>query len=350
MSAALPGCAVSRRALLATLGAGLWPAVQAVEPWYQQRFLFGSPCTLLAPRHAPPGAEPAARLWQRLRQLDADWNAWKPGRLGDVNAALRAGRPAALPADLFGVLQQARRLELATEGLFNAGLGALVGAWGFHADRLRDGPAPAAALLQRWRAAPPGLAHAELRAGHLVGRHPALQLDLGAYAKGWAVDEALSALQRQGVHDALLDLGGNLAAMGQGDDGPWRVGIRDPFGDGLFARLRTRGREAVVTSGTYERRRRAGHAEVGHVIDPRDARPAAGLVSVTVVHASAGRADAAATALLVAGVDRWPAVAARLGLDQVLVIDDDGRAWAHARLAPRLDGLGAERRRELQIV
>lgn len=350
MNARLPGPAVSRRALLAALGTAPWPAARAGAPWCQQRALFGSPCTLLAPQRAPLAAEPAARLWQRLGQLDADWNAWKPGRLAEVNAALRAGRPAALPADLYDVLQQARRLELATEGLFNAGLGALVGAWGFHADRLRDGPAPAAALLQRWRAAPPGLAHAGLRAGHLVGRHPALQLDLGGYAKGWAVDEALSALQRQGVHDALLDLGGNLAAMGQGDDGPWRVGIRDPFGDGLFARVCTRGREAVVTSGTYERRRRAGDAEVGHVIDPRRARPAAGLVSVTVVHASAGLADAAATALLVAGEDRWPAVAARLGLDQVLVIDDDGRAWAHARLARRLEGLGAGRRRELRIV
>lgn len=337
--------------LLGAAGAALWPATGRADGLHRQQLeLFGSPCTLLVPERAPLAAPEAWRLWQRLRHLHQEWNAWKPGLLGGINAALRAGRPAAVPADLHAVLRHAQRLEATTGGLFNAGLGALVGGWGFHADRLGPGPAPRAALLQRWRAAPPGLVHAGFRAGHLIGNHPALQIDLGAYAKGWAVDEALSGLQARGVHDALLDLGGNLAAIGQGAEGPWRVGIRDPFGAGLVASLRTRGREAVVTSGTYERFRRVEGGIVGHVIDPRSARPAEGVVSVTVVHPCAALADAATTALLVAGASRWPAVAERLGVDQVLVIERDGRASAHERLARRLEGTGADWRRDLRIV
>ncbi|MBX3607829.1 MAG: FAD:protein FMN transferase [Piscinibacter sp.] len=341
---------VSRRALLGAVVLGATPGARADGLQRQQRTLFGSPCTLLAPGSAPPASADSARLWQRLAQLNADWNAWKPGVLGTVNAALRAGRPAAVPADLARLLRLAREGEVATAGFFNAGLGALVAAWGFHADELQPGNAPPEALLRRWRGAPPGLRHAEWRDGHLIGHHPALQLDLGGIAKGWVVDEALDALQRRGVGAALLDLGGNLAAFGQGADGPWRVGIRDPFGPGLVARLRTAGREAVVTSGTYERWRRVDGAAVGHVIDPPAARPAAELVSVTVVHPRAALAAAAATALLAAGAARWPAVAERLGVDQVLVIDAQGRAAAHARLARRLDLAGTDWRRRLRIL
>lgn len=342
---------VSRRELLGAAGAALLPVAAWADGLQRQHLsLFGAPCTLVVPGHVPLAVPVALRLWQRLRHLHEQWNAWKPGLLDDLNAALRAGRPAAVPADLYDVLRGAQRIEAASGGMFNAGLGGVVGAWGFHADELRPGPAPRAALLRRWRRSPPGLLHAEFRAGHIIGRHPALQVDLGGYAKGTAVDEALDGLQAAGIRDALLDLGGNLAVIGQGADGPWRIGIRDPFGPGLVAALRSRGREAVVTSGTYERFREVDGQVVGHVIDPVSARPAAGLVSVTVVHRSAGMADAAATALLAAGPSRWQALAQRLGLQQVLVIDSLGRATAHARLAGRLEAANSAWRRALRIV
>jgi thiamine biosynthesis lipoprotein len=342
---------VSRRELLGAAGIALLPMAARADGLHRQHLtLFGSPCTLLVPGQVPLGAPVALRLWRRLRHLHEQWNAWKPGLLGDLNAVLRAGRPAAVPADLYGVLRGARRIEAASGGMFNAGLGGVVGAWGFHADELRPGPAPRAALLRRWRLSPPGLAHAEFRAGHIIGHHPALQVDLGGYAKGTAVDEALDGLQAAGIRDALLDLGGNLAVIGQGADGPWRIGIRDPFGPGLVAAVRSRGREAVVTSGTYERFREVDGEVAGHVIDPVSARPAAGLVSITVVHRSAGMADAAATALLAAGPSRWQALAQRLGLQQVLVIDCEGRATAHARLAARLEAASGAWQRALHVV
>ncbi len=336
----------SRRAVLTAALAAPW-RVQAEGLVRETRVLFGSPCHLLAPR--PIAGAPSC--WARLQVLNAQWNAWKPGTLGQLNHTLRTGRWAEPAADLAALLQLAQRAERDSAGLFNAGLGALVGAWGFHADRLDERPAPAAAWLQHWRAAPPALAMLEWRAGRVRSTHPALQLDLGGIAKGWAVDEALDALQRQGVRDALLDLGGNLAALGQGADGPWRIGLRHPFGPGLLATLPTRGREAVVTSGTYERWRRLPEGGLAtHVLDPASARPAQALASVTVVHPSAAWADASATALLVAGPARWPALAARLGLDQVLVVGADGRAQAHGRLVQRLVFVDKAVQRDLRIV
>lgn len=300
----------------------------------ETRMLFGSPIDLLLPDSAPRAA--GDEVIAGLTAMNARWNAWKPGDLDDLNAALRAGRPHVTTPALASMIRSAAALELASEGCFNPAIGGLVGAWGFHDDVMRPGTRPHADAIARWTAALPSMAQLELRGRTVRAASRRLQLDFGGYAKGVALDWALDRLAHQGVHDGLLNLGGNLAAMGAIDGRAWRVGIRDPHRPGLVATLAVQGREAVVTSGTYERWRVLDGQRCSHILDPATGAPAAGLDSVTVVHRSAALADAAATALLVAGPARWPSVARSLGVDQVLVIDRDGRRHASPRLTPRL--------------
>lgn len=341
---ALPAGLARRDALAALAGAFLLPAVAPAAagaarstPVQAHHFLFGAPVELSAwPR---PGFEPAPALGAALdglAQIHSRWNAWKPGDLTTLNHALRRGEAARVSPALATMIRSAARLEQASGGLFNPAIGGAVRAWGFHDDVLRDGHLPPARTLARWRAAAPSLSQLELRQGQVRSRNPDLQLDFGAYAKGVAIDRALAQLRAQGVTDAVVDLGGNLAAMGQAGDRPWRIGIRDPAGTGLIASLGIRGQEAVVTSGTYERFRVLDGQRCAHVLDPRTAAPAAGFISVTVVHPSAAHADAAATALLVAGPARWREIAARMGVTQVLAVDRRGRGTVSVALAPRL--------------
>lgn len=332
----------SRRSLLVLAAGSVWlPAPAAPAPVREQAMLFGSPVDLLVPADTPLAVR--AEVMRGLRSMHARWNAWKPGDLGSLNAALRAGRVATTTPAIVSLIRGAARLEALSLGHFNAAIGAAVQAWGFHADRLGDAPAPAAGRLAQLRAARPSLSQLELRGLQVRSDNPAVQLDFGAYAKGVALDWALDRLRARGVAHALLNLGGNLAAMGgaagdgQAGGRPWRVGVRDPAGPGLVATLEVRGREAVVTSGSYERWREApGGERFTHILDPRAAAPAPGLASVTVVHRDAGLADAAATALLVAGPHRWRPLAERMGLAQVLVIDHHGRREATPALAGRL--------------
>jgi FAD:protein FMN transferase len=309
-------------------------AADRAPPRRHSAHLFGGPVELQLPADAADEAAP--RTLALLGHLHARWNAWKPGEVDDLNAALRNGHALTLTPALAQMLRRAAQLERDSLGCFNPALGALVGAWGFHADVLRDGPAPEAGRLAQLQAGQPRLASLRIDGLKVGATGRAVQVDLGGCAKGAALDMALDALQRLGVRDALLNLGGNLAAMGGRDGRPWRVGIRDPHGAGLAAWVDVQGREAVVTSGTYERARRAGGQVASHVIDPGTARPAQALASVTVLHRDAALADAAATALLVAGPLRWRRVAARMGVDQVLVIDPQGRREATAALARRL--------------
>ena len=329
---------IDRRQCLALLAGAVvcMPAMAHLRS--ERRFLFGSPIELLLPTEAPQSLVDS--VLGGLQAINERWNAWKPGDVTALNQAFRTGRSAAATPALRALIRNAAWLEHRSLGCFNAGIGGLVGEWGFHADELGPGTRPSRAELARWALAHPSLAQIEIRGDQVASRNPRLQLDFGGIAKGAALDAALDQLCAQGVGDALLNLGGNLAAMGHAGSAagarPWTVGIRDPTSPGLLATLQTQGREAVVTSGSYERFRVLDGERCSHILDPRQEVSALELVSVTVVHCSATLADAAATALLVAGPERWRVIADRLGVDNVVVVDRHRKVTMTPRLATRL--------------
>ena len=230
MMAALPN--LDRRAWLGwAAGLVVLPSRAMVR---DQRMLFGSPIDLLLPAEAPRDAR--EDVLAGLVAMNARWNAWKPGDLDDLNAALRNGRPHVTPPALRRMIESAAALETASQGHFNPAIGAWVGGWGFHDDVLRPGARPDAASIARWRAQRPSLQQLRLHGNVVSTSNRAVQLDFGAYAKGVAIDRALDQLHAAGIGDALVNLGGNLGAMGRGTQRAWQIGIRDPAGEGLVAR------------------------------------------------------------------------------------------------------------------
>lgn len=154
---------------------------------------------------------------------------------------------------------------------------------------------------------------------------PGMELDLGSVAKGYVGDRLCALLRAGGVESALLDLGGNVQALGgKPEGGDWRVGVRDPSGEGLLGVLSVRD-SAVVTSGGYER---YFTDEAGrlwwHIMDPATGYPAQnGLISVSVVGGEGLVCDALSTALFVMGpsraADYWRT---HSGFDMILVTED----------------------------
>ncbi|MFI5311308.1 MAG: FAD:protein FMN transferase [Gemmatimonadales bacterium] len=134
-----------------------------------------------------------------------------------------------------------------------------------------------------------------------------LHLDLGAIAKGYAIDRATDALRSRGIAHAIVTVGGDLYALGESPaGGPWKVGIRDPHDlRALAARLDVSDR-AVATSGDYERFFRWRGMRFHHLMDPVTAAPRrTGIHSVTVLADCAMDADAASTSVF--GLSREPA-------------------------------------------
>jgi thiamine biosynthesis lipoprotein len=129
-----------------------------------------------------------------------------------------------------------------------------------------------------------------------------LQIDLGGIAKGYAVHVVAESLRAHGVRDALVDLSGNMDAIGHPPGAPyWRIGIRDPRDRmPFFARLDLTD-QGVSTSADYEQFVISNGKRYGHIMDPRTGRPAEGLLAVTVVAKNGYITDAWDTPLFVLG-------------------------------------------------
>ncbi len=130
-------------------------------------------------------------------------------------------------------------------------------------------------------------------------------LDLGGIAKGFAADIAVQIYKKYGIKSALINLGGNIYALGNRADGQsWRIGIRDPNGKaGEYAAVVPVTNKSVVTSGSYERFFESGGKTYHHIFDPHTGYPAqTGIIAVTVISENSTMADALSTALFVMGI------------------------------------------------
>ena len=257
-------------------------------------------------------------------------------RLADINYELSLGHAAAIPPAMQPLFTRAWQLHLASEGRFEPRIGALVRLWGFDdIARLRSSPPAESEIntaLAHLRAAP------AYEGGAQYGPAPGVSWDFGAIAKGFVVDAALDQLSAAGFSDALVDAGGNLAVRGTLGARPWHIAIHNPraaAGKDFLAELDAAD-ESVNTHADDQRFFEADGHRYGHILDPATGWPAHGLNSVTVVHRDGALADAGGLALLVAGRDGWRPLARLLELDQVLVVDEDGHAYATEKLSRRL--------------
>ena len=154
-----------------------------------------------------------------------------------------------------------------------------------------------------------------------------MAVDLGAVAKGYTADVLAEMLRAAGVEQALLDLGGNILALGTKADGsPWQIGLRNPAGEGIIGRLSARD-EAVVTSGSYERSFQDDTGRsYGHILDPASGRPVENsLLSVTVVGREGLLCDGLSTALFVMGEEGAIAHWRAFSDFEMILISEDGK-------------------------
>lgn len=131
------------------------------------------------------------------------------------------------------------------------------------------------------------------------------ELDLGAVGKGFAGDKVISLLKEKGIRSALINLGGNVQALGTKPDGSnWRVGIKSPDNSDYLGIVKIADC-AVVTSGAYERFFiGADGRKYGHIINPATGKPVDnGILSVTIIAPQGRSADALSTAMFVMGKD-----------------------------------------------
>ncbi|NIR59827.1 MAG: FAD:protein FMN transferase [Gammaproteobacteria bacterium] len=287
-------------------------------------------------------AEAIAEIEDDFRYMHRTYHAWRPGALGRVNRLLPTGEDFSAPPSVLPLIREAKRLSARTDGLFNPAIGRLIELWGFHQDARPDTAPPERAEIDALVAKAPSMDDLVVHGIRLRSRNPAVKLDFGAFAKGYGVDAAIDTLRELGIEDAMVNAGGDLRAIGRAGDRPWRVGVRHPRGRGVLAAVELHDGESVFTSGDYERYFEHEGQRYHHIIDPRTGYPARETTSVTVIGAEGATADAAATALFVAGPGGWKDIARALDLEYVMLIDHDGEAYLTPAMAGRVEWVGAE--------
>jgi thiamine biosynthesis lipoprotein len=275
-------------------------------------------------------------LERKFHDYHARWTPWETSQLSHINDAIRSASPVSVDSDLLAMITASRDLYESSQGLFNPAIGKLINLWQMHRHEEPGIRPPKAADITRLVKQDPDMSDIRLEASELYSSNRAVQLSLGAFAKGYAIDLAMDYLKSQGIDNAVINAGGDLRVIGRHGVRPWRIGIRHPRENGVVAWLDTEAGESVFTSGDYERFYMYEGRRYHHILDPRSGYPAAGTASVSVIHNNAGTADAAATALFVAGPDRWHETARSMGIKYVMLIDSDMRIHMNPAMHKRL--------------
>ncbi len=241
--------------------------------------------------------------------IESEFSSWNSrSTLAEVNR--HAGGAQAIPVSrsFIEIFRISEKMTRESGGAFNPLIGPVCKIWGFNG----AGPpavTPAPAVLQN------ALTLADIddveittdNSGPAVRlNRSGMELDFGAVAKGYAVDQVWQRAKERALTNALIDLGGNLRALGEARPGRggWLTGVKDPFNDSrLIARILLYDGEAVATSGNYERFVEINGERCAHIIDGRTARPVQGMAAVTVVAPDAATADALSTALFILSID-----------------------------------------------
>jgi thiamine biosynthesis lipoprotein len=319
----------------------LLTACQRDQEHSAELFVFGTIVEIKLWGASPEEASQAfSELQQMFQGMHRDWHAWEPGRLVDINEAFTRGETATADPDIVEMIRRSQSIETATGGRYNPAIGELIRLWGFHtSDYPIVGPAPSQEQINTILAEQPSSNDIQVNGLELRSENPAVQLDFGGIAKGHAVDLTIRRLRDMGISNAIVNAGGDLRAMGNHGDRPWRVAIRKP-GGGNIGSVQVQGDEAIFTSGNYERFRVDNMERYPHILDPGTGWPAKDIASVTVITDDGLLADAAATALVVAGLEDWPEVARALDLQHVAVVDESGTVYLTPAMEKRLQYYG----------
>lgn len=271
-----------------------------------------------------------------LQYLDYGLHAWHKGSLGRVNQMMSAAGEFSANPVVIPVLQQAKVLSQQSDGLFNPALGQLFQLWGFQSDEPAKGPPPDDDKIKAILAQKPSMQDFSIQGVRIKNTNAAIRFDFGAIGKGYAVEKITANLREQGIHNALLGAAGDIKAIGKHGDRSWQIGIRHPRAAGVIASTDLNDGEAISTSGDYERYFEYNGKRYHHILDPRTGYPADQTASVTVIHSDAAVADAAATALFIAGPKDWRRIAKQMGISFVMLIDTHGQVYLTRAMHGRL--------------
>ena len=242
-----------------------------------------------------------------------------------------AHRTVVVDQRIMDMLLYAREMYDKTDGMVNVAMGSVLKLW--HDYRTVGMNDPADASLPPMDKLQEAAKHTDITKmvidvanSTVTLTDPQMRLDVGAIAKGYATEQVAQWLEAQQVSGWLLNVGGNVRAVGQKPDGtPWTVGLENPDDDAedYLAYLNLTD-EALVTSGSYQRYYIVGGKRYHHIIHPDTLMPAEGYLAVSIICPNSGMGDALSTALFCMSIEEGQALIATLDGVEASWVTSDG--------------------------
>lgn len=262
----------------------------------QTRFMMDTFVTIYAVGPVKVTAPAINAALDRMQEIDVKFNALNPK--SPIYAFNHQGFPISDP-EIIEVVHLALQVARDSEGAFDITIAPLIELWGFY------GKTPRLPAEEEIKAvlSTVGYHHLLLKNGVLSKSKADVQIDLGGIAKGYAVQQAVAVLKREGVTSALIDAGGDVYTLGKRGSEMWKVGIRSPRGDDILGYLEIEDM-AVMGSGDYERFFVKDGKRYHHIFNPKTGYPAEGVSGTTLIHPDPMVADAWNTAIFVLGPEK----------------------------------------------
>lgn len=325
------------------------PAEPTKELYQQQLFTFGTLVDIsIISDNSEQARQAIDSISSKFDHLHTQWHPWKNGALGQTNknfySASSSDAFTSTPS-VIKLIKDSQVLSKKSNSLFNPAIGQLVKLWQF--DQLEDEnyqfKMPAPEKIQSLVEQNPQMQDIVIDNQQIKSNNPATALDFGAFAKGVAIEKMMSLLKEQHINNALINAGGDLKVLGSKNGKSWKIGIKNPANTqnssakAIIAAIELKDNEALFSSGDYERFFEFEGKRYHHIIDPRSGYPAIGSQSVTVLSEDAALADAASTALFIAGPELWPEIAKKMGVQYVMLMSDDNKIYLTPAMAERIE-------------
>lgn len=288
----------SRSFILAVIFIGIfiWPGCQAKEPLIETRFFFNTVCTIKIPADEKNAKEAIDAAFARIAEIHQKFN------VTSATSPLYAFNNAGIPIkdkEIIAVTRIAMQVKKESQGAFDPTVYPLVILWGFYSDH------PSLPRDKDIKKMLPLIGQNSIRitVNSIYPLKKGAGLDLAGVVSGYAADEAIKILQSRGIKSALVDTGGEFYALGTNQGRKWRIGLKNPRGEGIIGVIELQD-EAVATGGDYEKFFVAGGKRYSHILDPITGYPANSLQSVTIISPIAALADGWSTAFSVLGAEK----------------------------------------------
>jgi thiamine biosynthesis lipoprotein len=306
----------------------------------------GTEITLSAWTANEPAAERAfAAGYDEIRRIEILMTDWeRPGEpesdVVRINKA--AGKEAVhVSTETFEVIEKSLEMSRKSHGAFDITFAAMKGLWKFDEDLEKKVP-PAAEIARRRKLIKWTDIAVDAKAHTVKLKRPGMRLGLGGIAKGYAVDRCAVVLRGDGLHDFMVQAGGDLFVAGSKGPVKWMVGVRDPRGGArdIIARMPIQD-HAFSTAGDYERSFVLNGKRYHHIIDPATGYPATASREVTIFAPTAFLADALDDAVFILGPEKGIALVDSFPDCSTLIVDAHNKVWMSKSLEGKLQRTAA---------